>query len=212
MKSPLGRIIGGMSQESKDALREIRKAVIRSIGDDKYFTSLTPLNTTTFTKTDRDTGEKREVLGNITVKNSASNLTESIEKDLADINKEAEHEVLQNKLDKIDVLIDKRKSQLGRLDEDEDMKALTDKKKVKELERDIKKLEAARKKVEKMLHKTKGKKKEILDEVGEDSDNLELMKAVSQAQEMYNGGLDIDDILVKFNPRMRNDIESYLTK
>jgi hypothetical protein len=95
-------------------------------------------------------------------------LKESVEKDLAAINKEAEHEVLQSKLDKIDVLIDKRKSQLGKLDEDEDMKALTDKKKVKELEKDIKKLEQARAKVEKILSKTKGKKKEVIDETEDD--------------------------------------------
>jgi len=94
-------------------------------------------------------------------------LRESVEKDLADINKEAEHEVLQAKLDKIDVLIDKRKAQLSKLDEDEDMKALTDKKKVKELEKDIKKLEVVRNKVEKMMSKFKSKKssnKEIIDE------------------------------------------------
>jgi hypothetical protein len=95
-------------------------------------------------------------------------LHESIEKDLADINKEAEHEILQSKLDKIDTLIDKRKSQLGKLDEDEDMKALTDKKKVKELEKDIKKLEQAKAKVEKMIGKTKGKKKEVIDEIEDD--------------------------------------------
>jgi len=91
-------------------------------------------------------------------------LREGVEKDLADINKEAEHEVLQSKLDKIDALIDSRKSKLSKLDEDEDMKALTDKKKVKELEKDIKALEKAKSKVEKMLSKTKGKKKEIIDE------------------------------------------------
>jgi hypothetical protein len=91
-------------------------------------------------------------------------LREGVEKDLADINKEAEHEVLQSKLDKIDALIDHRRSKLSKLDEDEDMKALTDKKKVKELEKDIKKLEQAKSKVEKMLSKTKGKKKEIIDE------------------------------------------------
>jgi len=96
--------------------------------------------------------------------NKETLLKESVEKDLADINKEAEHEVLQSKLDKIDALIDHRRSKLGKLDEDEDMKALTDKKKVKELEKDIKKLEVARKKIEKMLHKTKGKKKEVIDE------------------------------------------------
>jgi hypothetical protein len=94
-------------------------------------------------------------------------LRESVEKDLAVINKEAEHEILQSKLDKIQGLIDKRQSQLGKLDEDEDMKALTDKKKVKDLEKDIKKLEAARKKVEKMMSKFKGKKKEVIDETDE---------------------------------------------
>ena len=95
-------------------------------------------------------------------------LKESVEKDLAAINKEAEHEILQSKLDKIQDLIDKRQSQLGKLDEDEDMKALTDKKKVKELEKDIKKLEQARAKVEKILSKTKGKKKEVIDETEDD--------------------------------------------
>jgi hypothetical protein len=94
-------------------------------------------------------------------------LMESVEKDLAAINKEAEHEVLQSKLDKIGDLINKRKSQLGKLDEDEDMKALTDKKKVKELQKDIKKLEQAKAKVEKMIGKTKGKKKEVIDETDE---------------------------------------------
>jgi len=93
-------------------------------------------------------------------------LMESVEKDLADINKEAEHEVLQAKLDKIDALIDHRRSKLSKLDEDEDMKALTDKKKVKELEKDIKKLEQARSKVEKIMSKFKGKKKEVIDEDG----------------------------------------------
>jgi hypothetical protein len=210
MKSSLSRVIGGMSQESKDALREIRKAVVKSIGVDKYFTSLTPISTTTLTKTDRDTGEKREVLGSITVKNSASALTEGIEKDLAQINKEAEHEALQNKLDKVQVLIDKKQSQLNRLDEDEDMKDLTDAKKVKEISKDIKALEKAKSKIEKMMHKGKGKKKEIIDEVGEEGIDMGLEDAVNQAQEMYNGGLDIDDILVKFNPRMRSDIESRL--
>jgi hypothetical protein len=97
-------------------------------------------------------------------------LRESVEKDLVAINKEAEHEILQFKLDKIDELTNKRKMQLGKLDEDEDMKALTDKNKVKELERDVKKLEAARKKVEKMMLRFKGKKKEVIDEVEDDID------------------------------------------
>ena len=95
------------------------------------------------------------------------NLSEGVEKDLATINKEAEHEVLQSKLDKIDALIDSRKSKLNKLDEDEDMKALTDKKKVKELEKDIKTLEKAKAKIEKMLAKkakNAPKTKEVIDE------------------------------------------------
>jgi hypothetical protein len=115
-------------------------------------------------------GAKINSKGNISVfvPVEKKSIKESIEKDLAAINKEAEHEVLQSKLDKIDVLIDKRKSQLSRLDEDEDMKALTDVKKVKELEKDIKKLEQAKAKVEKILSKTKGKKKEVIDEMEDD--------------------------------------------
>ncbi len=110
--------------------------------------------------------ERDEIL--TVLKRRKSSLREGVEKDLADINKEAEHEVLQSKLDKIDALIDHRRSKLTKLDEDEDMKALTDKKKVKELEKDIKKLEQARTKVEKMLGKTKGKKKEVIDETDDD--------------------------------------------
>jgi hypothetical protein len=93
-------------------------------------------------------------------------LMESVEKDLAAINKEAEHETLQSKLDKIQELIDKKQSQLSKLDEDEDMKALTDTKKVKEIQKDIKALEKAKSKVEKMMSKFKGKikKTEVIDE------------------------------------------------
>jgi hypothetical protein len=91
-------------------------------------------------------------------------LREGVEKDLAAINKEAEHEVLQSKLSKIQDLIDKKQSQLGKLDEDEDMKALTDDKKVKEISKDIKALEKAKSKLEKMMSKSKNKKKEVIDE------------------------------------------------
>jgi hypothetical protein len=155
----------------------------------------------------------------------SQNLQESVEKDLADINKEAEHEVLQAKLDKIDALIDHRRSKLGKLDEDEDMKALTDKKKVKELEKDIKKLEVARKKVEKMVSKFKGKKKEdkdIIDEV-EDEEELpletpaeaseEYLQYKEDAERRYDEGESIDSILDNYNNislDMKNDLRNDL--
>ena len=146
-------------------------------------------------------------------------LRESVEKDLADINKEAEHEVLQAKLDKIDDLIDHRRSKLSKLDEDEDMKALTDKKKVKELEKDIKKLEAARKKVEKMVSKFKGKKsesKEVIDETENDGlDQQTVNDITTKYNEIYikNGVVtdrEIEDIAEQYPFDQKTDIMDYL--
>jgi hypothetical protein len=152
-------------------------------------------------------------------------LQESVEKDLADINKEAEHEVLQAKLDKIDALIDHRRSKLSKLDEDEDMKALTDKKKVKELEKDIKKLEVARKKIEKMMLRFKGKKaasKEVIDEVEDDEElpletpaeaSEEYLQYKEDAERRYDEGESIDSILDNYNNislDMKNDLRNDL--
>jgi chromosome segregation ATPase len=161
-------------------------------------------------------------LNEMTQPSNAEPLRESVEKDLADINKEAEHEVLQTKLDKIDDLIDHRRSKLGKLDEDEDMKALTDKKKVKELEKDIKKLEVARKKIEKMMSKFKGKKKEVIDEV-EDGEELpletpaeasaEYLQYKEDAENRYDAGESIDSILDNYNNislDMKNDLRNDL--
>jgi hypothetical protein len=149
--------------------------------------------------------------------NEGMSLKESVEKDLADINKEAEHEVLQSKLDKIDTLIDNKKSKLSKLDEDEDMKALTDKKKVKELEKDIKKLEQARAKVEKMISKFKNKKftsKEVIDEI-EDEPSEEYIKYKEDAENRYEAGQSIDSIISDYSNisldmknMLRNDLKA----
>jgi len=112
-------------------------------------------------------------LPKIKKENTKESLYESVEKEIAEINKIAEYENLQSKLDKLEEAIEKRRSQLERLDEDEDMKALTDSKKVKSLHKDIKILESAKKKVEKMMSKFKGKKpedKEVIDEIEDDPD------------------------------------------
>ncbi len=148
------------------------------------------------------------------LKSRKSSLRESVEKDLADINKEAEHEVLQTKLDKIDALIDHRRSKLGKLDEDEDMKALTDKKKVKELEKDIKKLEVARKKVEKMMSKFKGKKKEVIDEDEPIDENLDVNpEYVEDAEGRLDAGQDVDSIMDTYSNLgidQKDDLDDYL--
>jgi chromosome segregation ATPase len=141
-------------------------------------------------------------------------LQESVEKDLADINKEAEHEVLQSKLDKIDDLIDKRKSQLSKLDEDEDMKALTDKKKVKEIEKDIKKLEVARNKVEKMMSKFKGKKSKDKEVIDETEDGLDVAaEYVDDATERLDDGQKVDSIIDTYSNLgmdQKKDLDNYL--
>jgi hypothetical protein len=159
----------------------------------------------------QELGLERDEILTVLRNHKSSSLRESVEKDLADINKEAEHEVLQAKLDKIDALIDHRRSKLGKLDEDEDMKALTDKKKVKELEKDIKKLEVARKKVEKIVSKFKGKKaasKEVIDEVEDDEElpletpaeaSAEYLQYKEDAENRYDAGESIDSILDNYN-------------
>jgi hypothetical protein len=148
---------------------------------------------------------------------NAESLQESVEKDLMDINKEAEHEVLQAKLDKIDALIDHRRSKLGKLDEDEDMKALTDKKKVKELEKDIKKLEVARNKVEKMMSKFKGKKssdKKVIDEDEPIAEDLDVnAEYVEDSTERLDAGQKVDSIRDTYSNMgidQKSDLTDYL--
>jgi hypothetical protein len=104
-----------------------------------------------------------------------TSLKESVEKELAAINKEAEHEIIASKLEKVQALIDKKQTQISRLDEDEDLKDLTDAKKVKEISKDIKSLEKAKVKLEKMMHKGKAKspRKEVIDETDEILDEAE---------------------------------------
>jgi hypothetical protein len=147
-----------------------------------------------------------------------SSLKEGVEKDLAAINKEAEHEVLQSKMEKIQVLIDKKQSQISRLDEDEDMKDLTDDKKVKEISKDIKALEKAKAKLEKIMSKFKGKKpesKKVIDEM----DNAEAIVAniapeyIEDANERLENGEEIDSILSNYQNLSfddRNHLRNYL--
>lgn len=132
-------------------------------------------------------------------------LREGVEKDLAAINKEAEHEVLQSKMEKIQALIDKKQSQISRLDEDEDMKDLTDDKKVKEISKDIKALEKAKAKLEKIMSKFKGKKpesKKVIDETEEeveDETNADYEDYTGDANRRQDMGQKIDSILSNYN-------------
>jgi hypothetical protein len=147
----------------------------------------------------------------------AQNLKESVEKELAAINKEAEHEIIASKLEKVQALIDKKQSQLTKLDEDEDMKDLTDKKKVKEIEKDIKALEKAKAKLEKLMGKKGGKAKKV--EVIDEMDNAEEAVAdiapeyIEDADKRLRAGEEIDSILSNYQNLSfddRNHLRNYL--
>jgi hypothetical protein len=147
-----------------------------------------------------------------------TSLKESVEKELAAINKEAEHEIIASKLEKVQALIDKKQSQISRLDEDEDLKDLTDAKKVKEISKDIKSLEKAKAKLEKMMHKGKAKspRKEVIDETDELLDEVdakpteEYSTAQEEARDEYNtSGGSIEKTQLKypkFAKMLKNDI------
>jgi hypothetical protein len=139
----------------------------------------------------------------------SQNLKESVEKELAAINKEAEHEIIASKLEKVQTLIDKKQAQISRLDEDEDLKDLTDAKKVKEISKDIKSLEKAKAKLEKMMHKGKAKspRKEVIDETDKTIDEVDLNeepvsavvtdKTKKTADEILKSLADIDKLQFK---------------
>ena len=148
-------------------------------------------------------------------KSAFDSLKESIDKELMAINKEAEQEIIASKLEKVQALIDKKQSQISRLDEDEDMKDLTDAKKVKEISKDIKSLEKAKAKLEKMMNKGKSKtpRKEVIDEV--DIEPTEgYLAAKEDAEKRYDEGEEIDSIIsnyqnLSFEDRnmLRQDLE-----
>jgi hypothetical protein len=140
----------------------------------------------------------REMIAEELATSSKTSLKEGVEKELAAINKEAEREIIASKLEKVQALIDKKQSQLTKLDEDEDMKDLTDKKKVKEIEKDIKSLEKAKVKLEKMISKKGGKaKKEVIDEIDDEREEM-ADEYVEDANKRQDAGQKISSILSNY--------------
>ena len=110
-------------------------------------------------------------------------LNENVHKRLKEIDGEVANEVTQSKLNKVQEEIEKRQAQLNMLDENEDLKDLTDGKKIKALQKEIKLLEKAKAKLEKSM---KGKKKEVLDETENvDEASPEYMAAKQEASDEY---------------------------
>ena len=83
---------------------------------------------------------------------------ESIDTDLAEIDKQAQIVALEAKLNKMDEVIEGKMTRINMVSEDENLAELMDKKKLKAMQKDVKILEKRKAKMEKMYEKMWGKK------------------------------------------------------
>ena len=135
---------------------------------------------------------------------SKTPLNENIHKRLKEIDGEVANEVIQSKLNKVQEEIEKRQAQLNMLDENEDLKDLTDGKKIKALQKEIKLLEKAKIKLEKSI---KGKKKEVLDETeNTDEASEKYMLAKQEATDEYDNTGSIESTQNKY-PEFADTLE-----
>ena len=96
---------------------------------------------------------------------------ESIDTDLAEIDKQAEIVAMEAKLAKLDEVIEGKLTRINMVSEDENLSELVDKTKMKEMQREVKELEKRKAKMEKLYEKMCGKaysKPEMVDEVTEE--------------------------------------------
>ena len=91
---------------------------------------------------------------------------ETTETKLAEIEKQGKINTLESQINALDEIIEAKNQRMNMVQEDENMSELVDKKKVKEMQREVKLLEKTKGKYEKMYEKMCGKsyKKEVLDE------------------------------------------------
>ncbi len=93
---------------------------------------------------------------------------ENIETKLAEIGKEAEMVKMEAQLDFLHEYIDEKIARVNSINEDENLKELVDKKKMKDMQKEIKLLEKRKAKMEKVYEKHCGKsykRKEVVDEM-----------------------------------------------
>ena len=85
--------------------------------------------------------------------------------ELAEIDKQSAIVAMEAKIDKLAEMIEVKTQRLSMVSEDENLSELIDKKRVKMMEREIKEIEKAKLKLEKLYEKMSGsKKKEVVDE------------------------------------------------
>jgi hypothetical protein len=92
---------------------------------------------------------------------------ETLDTELAEIDKQSQIVALEAKLDKMDEVIEGKMSRINMVSEDENLSELVDKNKMKAMQKEVKILEKRKAKMEKMYEKMAGKKyqrEEIVDE------------------------------------------------
>ena len=88
--------------------------------------------------------------------------------ELAEIDKQSAVVAMEAKINKLAEMVEAKTQRLSMVSEDENLSELIDKKRVKMMEREIKEIEKAKLKLEKLYEKMSGgKKKEMVDEVEE---------------------------------------------
>jgi len=100
---------------------------------------------------------------------------ETTETKLAEIEKQGKISTIESQINALDEIIEAKESRINMVQEDENMSELVDKKKVKDMQREVKLLEKTKSKYEKMYEKMCGKsykKMEIVDEESNGNSNL----------------------------------------
>jgi hypothetical protein len=124
---------------------------------------------------------------------------ESLDNDLAEIDKQSQIVALEAKLDKMDEVIEGKMSRINMVSEDENLSELVDKKKMKAMQKEVKILEKRKAKMEKMYEKMCGKKyqkQEMVDEM----DAINEVESINEigANDMVVSYRDEKKVPIKF--------------
>ena len=140
---------------------------------------------------------------------------ESIDTKLAEIDKEAQGVALEAKIEAIDEIIEAKNQRIKMVTEDDNLSELVDKKKMKEMQREVKDLEKRKAKLEKLYEKMCGKsytKEEIVDEEmptelneGKTTMKKSELKEMIKSAMMAEAELTINDTTDAYDPLYEED-------
>jgi hypothetical protein len=140
---------------------------------------------------------------------------ESIDTKLAEIDKEAQGVALEAKIEAIDEIIEAKNQRIKMVTEDDNLSELVDKKKMKEMQREVKDLEKRKAKLEKLYEKMCGKsytKEEMVDEEmptelneGKTTMKKSELKEMIKSAMMAEAELTINDTTDAYDPLYEED-------